>query len=406
MTTHTTTTIGHVTDEDLARALGRGGPGTALADTAPWSFAELRDAARGAERRNGRLVVASGGTSGIPKLTVIRGDMGIPALLRHWSPLRDGDVLLNLFSPGRLWGAHHFYNALGLRSGADVVPMGVLEGTDAAGWAETFADLGVSALAGAPNVLAAFADAMRAAGARLPVRSVVWSGEPMTPGRLRRLRQAFPDAGFWANYGSIETFVVGVNWPECDAGTLHLLPGQILEPDDGGALLTRIDDRWPAPALRYRLGDVLLGASCACHRPDAFRVGSRTNDTVKLFGTRVSCTDVVRQVESLHTVDEAQIVLCGSGAAGTPDRIRVRYTGQAEPSVVRRHLLEGHYGLRFVTEHTPEALAVEHVAGLARNSRTHKVMTVTREPADDVRATGAWDPTAAHPTTETETHGE
>lgn len=383
MTGPTMMTIGQVTGTELERTLGSAGTPAVIGEAALWTFAELREAARGAERRNGRLVVASGGTSGVPKLTVIRGDLGVPELLDHWSPLHDGDVLLNLFSPGRLWGAHYFYNALGLSSGADVVPMGVLERTDAAGWAETFTDLGISALAGAPNVLAAFADTMRAVGIRLPVRSVIWSGEPMTPGRLRRLRRAFPDAGFWANYGSIETFVIGVNWPECEVGTLHLLPGQFLELNDEGALLTRVDDHWPAPALRYRLGDVLLATSCVCHRPDAFRVGSRTNDTVKLFGTRVSCTDVVQRVESLDAVDDVQIVLRGARAAGSPDQIQVRFTGRATPSAVRQHLLEEHPGLRFVTEHTPEALTIERVGGLARNSRTHKVLTVIHERTDD-----------------------
>ncbi|MFC4628733.1 AMP-binding protein [Promicromonospora alba] len=378
--TFTPSAIGNVAGSDVARILSGIGSASTLADAEPWTFVELQDAAARSASRQGRLVVASGGTTGLPKLTVIRGDMGIPQLLRLWSPLRSDDVLLNLFSPGRLWGAHYFYNALGLSSGADVVPIGVLERGEAADWAQALDQLNVSALAGAPNVLAAFADAMRVAGTRLSVRTVIWSGEPMTLGRMRRLRQAFPEARFWANYGSIETFVVGVNWPECEVGTLHLLPGQILEPDADGALLTRVDDRWPAPAVRYRTGDLLIGATCVCARPDAFRVGPRTNDTVKLFGTRVSCADIVAQALSTSDVDEAQVVLAGApGPTVTPDRIRVRYTGSAEPSAVRSSLLDSHVGLRFVAGHTPEAVVVERSTDLERNSRTHKVLTVAYE---------------------------
>jgi phenylacetate-coenzyme A ligase PaaK-like adenylate-forming protein len=354
-----------------------------------WGPEELRAAAAELAVRRGGLAVSSGGTTGKPKLTLIAPDMGIPRLRETWDPLAPGDVLLNLFSAGRMWGAHHFYNTLAFHSCAVAAPIGSLSDADVDQWAATLADLGVTALAGAPNVLARIARRMVESGIALPVRTVIWSGEPMTPARLAAIQSAFPKAETWANYGSIETFVIGVNWPVCPADTVHLLPDQLLELDEERALLTRFGEGWPAPAVRYRLGDRLRETRCACGRGDAFNVAGRADDGFKLYGSRFRVGDLLAQAALIAGVEEAQVVL-----ERDPDEpnavaaMRLRYTGfETDPTLVGATLAERVHGLGFVAGHSPGAVGAEHADDLERSPKTNKVLPVVWTRALDREAT-------------------
>ncbi|GAB3227397.1 hypothetical protein GCM10027447_18460 [Glycomyces halotolerans] len=389
--------MGTLSDRAVLDELARWRPetmppnGTGLTGVDPWGPEHLRAAATERARRHGGLVVSSGGTTGEPKLTVIAPDMGIPRLRETWDPLGPGDVLLNLFSAGRMWGAHHFYNALALHSSAVVAPMGALSDDDVDQWAQALADLRVTAIAGAPNVLARIARKAAASRISLPVRTVIWSGEPMTPARMAAIRSAFPNAGAWANYGSIETFVIGVNWPACAPDTLHLLADQILELEAEGALLTRAGPGWPVPVIRYRLGDRLREARCACGRADAFNVAGRADDGFKLYGSRFRIGDVLAQAASIPGVEEAQVLL-----ERDPDEpsavtaMRLRYTGpEADPARVEAALTAAIYGLGFVAGHTPEAVSAERADDLERSPQTNKVLPAVWSQAPDRKATRA-----------------
>ena len=283
-----TTTIGTLTDDQLRSAAARSLPaGPDGAQPGPWTYAELSAAAWERAEVDGSLVVASGGTTGAAKIVALAPHLGVPLVTAAWQPLGQGDVLLNLFPPGRMWGAHYFYNAVALHSRAATVPMGALAAQELTAWADVITELGVTALAGAPNVLARFAEAVDRTGIRLPVRSVLWSAEPLTAGHAATLAATFPGAGLWGNYGSIETFVIGVSRPGCGPGVQHLLAGQQLELDDAGALLTRAGDGWPVAAWRFRLGDRIASATCPCGDGDPFRVLGRADDAFKLYGGRV-----------------------------------------------------------------------------------------------------------------------
>lgn len=361
---------------------------SALDAVEPWSHSALKAASAAEAAAAGGLLVSSGGTTGAPKLTVIAPDLGIPRILPHWNPLRTGDVLLNLFSAGKMWGAQYFYNALALHSSSTVAPIGSLSEAEFPEWAPTLADMGVTALAGTPNTLAKFARSALDHGTGLKIRAVVWAGEPMTPSRRAAIAEAFPDAGLWGNYGSIETFVIGVNEPECEPGTLHLLPGQLLELDASGALLTRVGPGWPVPALRFRLGDRLRRAECPCGGPDAFAVEGRVDDSFKLYGSLLRAGDLFEQAALVPGVDEAQLVLrrdpeVPSAVVG----MTFRYTGsETDVARVRAAMAARVDGLGVLERHTPEAVDYRHVAAVDRSPRTGKVLPIVWTDAPRARS--------------------
>ncbi|WP_228979449.1 AMP-binding protein [Streptomyces sp. DH12] len=346
--------------------------------------AQVTAATRALAARAGGQVVASGGTTGRIKLTTIAPDQGVPRLLRSWRPLRPGDVLLNLFRPGRLWGAHYFYNALATHCRASVLPMGPVPDGELSDWTGVFDATGVNALAGAPSALADFADAVRAAGAQLPVTAVVWAGEPLTPARRLRIERAFPTARMWGNYGSIETYVIATSRPECAPGVLHLLPDQELAYDAEGTWLTRVGAGWPAPAVRYRLGDRIDAVTgCPCGGGDALRVLGRTDDRLKFHNTMVRLGDLLEAARAVPGVADAQLLLTRDPAAeGSLAGLTVRWTGHgpgagpAPPGsdAVRAALLRHVYALGVIAAQHPHSVGAERAARLERNTRTGKVV--------------------------------
>ena len=372
--------------DDTTGAGGAGAGGAGQEAPGPWSHAELRARSEERARSAGGVFVASGGTSGEPKLTVMAPDLGVPRVMADWRPLGPGDVLLNLFSTGKMWGAHYFYNALATACRSTVAPMGALHPEEFGQWVDVIRDMRVNALAGAPNVLARFAEAALAAGVELPVRAVIWSGEPMTRARVATLGRAFPAAGLWGNYGSIETFVIGTSNPECRLGALHLLPGQLVELAEEGALLTRVGDGWPTPAWRFRLGDRLRPTECPCGKADAFEVAGRADDNVKLYGGMVSVGEVHARAARIDGVHDTQLVLyrdpeVPSAVLG----MRLRYTGtHPDPAAVRATLVHAMEDLELCDRHTPEAFVVEHADDVERSPRTHKVLPVLWRTAESL----------------------
>lgn len=374
-----TTTIGTLTRDQVrsaaARYLPPDAPDSGRPD--PWGYAELRTAGWQRAVVDGSFVVASGGTTGSPKIIALAPHLGVPLVAAAWQPLGENDVLLNLFPPGRMWGAHYFYNAVALHSKASTVPMGALAPQELTAWADVIGELGVTALAGAPNVLARFAEAVALSGIRLPVRSALWSGEPLTAGHAAALAATFPGVGLWGNYGSIETFVIGVSRPDCGLGLQHLLPGQQLELDDSGALLTRVGEGWPIPAWRFRLGDRIGSATCPCGDEDAFQVLGRADDAFKLYGGLVRTSDLLSVTRSVEGIIDAQVILFrDADISAAVKGVLVRCTGTQDAAEVRRALLRGLNELEACDRHTPDAVRVEVVTELKQHPLTHKVLPV------------------------------
>lgn len=324
--------------------------------------------------RDGAAIMSSGGTTGQPKLTYVAHHHALERLARQWQPVQPGDTMLNLFTPGRMWASHYYMQALAERSGCHSVPTGSYNPGEVAGWTGIFQEVGVNVLAGTPTSLADFARGVRDAGAELPVRKLIWMAEPWTPAQERLVRETFPGVEFFGNYGSVETYVMATNTPACDATVLHLMPDQIIEADDDGALLTRVGDGWTVPTVRYRLGDRIEAATCRCGRADGLRVVGRADDAISVHSVVVRVAEVLDVVRAAPGVHEAQLLLTRAPQGGhTVEELCVRYAGDAAPEAVRQLVLDSFYHLKSVSRGHPEAFTAEQVAQVERVARTQKI---------------------------------
>ncbi|GAA1943773.1 AMP-binding protein [Kitasatospora viridis] len=362
------------------RLAGRGGApvpegARELADLPLSGAAEILAVSRQASAEHGgSIVMSSGGTTGRPKLTFMAYHQAFARLSAQWRPLRPGGTLLNLFNPGRLWGSHYYMQAFAQHSGCAAAPMGPFEPGEVASWLATCEDMGADAVAGTPSVLADFARGVLDNGRRLQLSSLVWMAEPWTEAKLAVVREAFPGIGFWGNYGSSETHIVATSAPACEVGVLHLLPDQLVELDEEGALLTRVGGGWTIPVVRYRLGDRLAAAECRCGRPDGLRVLGRADDSVKFHGSLLGIGAMLDAVRRLPGVDEAQLLLTGENSGlRTVTALTARYAGDAPSDVVRQALIAEFEELRDVALQQPDAVRVERAARLERVERTGKV---------------------------------
>jgi phenylacetate-CoA ligase len=336
--------------------------------------AQILAMSRRVTRNGGALLMSSGGTTGQPKITYVAYRQALGRLRHEWWPLAPGNLLLNLFTPGRMWASHYYMQALAERSSADVIPAGPYSPAEIGDWLDTFNRLGVDAAAGNPTALADLAQGVLDAGGTLPLRKLIWMAEPWTAAKEETVRAAFPQAQFWGNYGSIENYVIATNTPACDLSTLHLMPDQLLELDDKGALLSRAGDGWTVPAIRYRLGDRIARAVCRCGREDALRVLGRADDAVKVYGTLVGVGEVLSNLAGQPGVDEAQLVLTpGRDGDRSVSRMTVQFSGTAVASQVLAELLRKFYDLGVVAHHYPDAIEARAVEQLTRVPRTNKV---------------------------------
>ncbi|WP_226646786.1 AMP-binding protein [Microbulbifer variabilis] len=336
-------------------------------------------------KTNGAILNSSGGTTGKPKLAYTPFHQAMERLLQHWKPLGPGSVLLNLFNPGRLWGAHYFIQTLCEKSKAITVPAGPFTPEEVHLWIETFQEIGINTLAGAPTGLADFAQGLLDTKSKLDINTIIWMAEPWTESKFKTVRNAFPKAGFWCDYGSVETNSIAVNGPECDRDTYHLLEDQLIEPDDHGALLTRIGDGWTVPLIRYRLGDKIKESNCRCGRSDALIIEGRADDSVSLLSALVSTSQVIKLAEQVPGVEEVQLLLTRSKKETSIKAASVfilTFTGSAEPEKVRARILEGVHNLASVVHQYPDSFLSRRVQMLRRVKRTNKVPAVIWEKSE------------------------
>lgn len=385
---------------DLARFFaGVGAPGTdwdallrrehlSLQDLPTVDHVSLAAVNRRVLEACGGYLVSSGGTTDRPKFSYVPHHQGARRVAEHWRPLGPGDVMLNLFAPGRTWAAHYFYNQLAEECGTFTIPMGPMEAAEVAEWCPTLASLGVTALAGTPTSIAEFLSVARqatrpgAAGgepAAPGIRKIIWVGEPLDDACRAEIARWPQPVGVWGNYGSIETFVIATNTPECPPDVLHLLPGQALELGLSRPLLTRAGDGWTTRLLRYPLGDLIEPARCPCGKAAGLRVLGRADDQMKFCGTLISIGQVREVLAELPEVADAQMHLC-SAADDKPltavvrmaVRVRLRDGYSGEPAQIRSHLLTRIYDLGFIAGDEADAIDVSIAGALPVNARTGK----------------------------------
>ncbi|WP_052441270.1 AMP-binding protein [Streptacidiphilus anmyonensis] len=344
-----------------------------LADLEVSGPAEITAMTRAAAERDGSVLVSSGGTTGTPKLTYLPHHMAFDRLLPVWRPLGVGDVVLNLYDAGRMWGTHYFVQKLAERTESTVIPSGPMTAEELELRLPMLRDVGVSVLASVPSGLADFAEIVLKTGVKPPIKKIIWMGEAWTESKRELVRQAFPDVRLWGIYGSVETWAMGSNRPECDETTLHLLADEIFELEDAGTLLTRVGEGWTVPVVRYRLGDRVEAAECRCGRGDAFRVLGRADDGFSLLGNYVNTADIVDRARQCPEVVDAQLVLVRDpDTADAARSMTVEYTGAATPEAVRTWLTGGHVRLGTTGSQHPEAISARRVDRLRRIARTNK----------------------------------
>jgi phenylacetate-CoA ligase len=335
---------------------------------------EVYDISRRRADLDGAMLMSSGGTTGTPKLTFVPYHQACSRLLREWRPLAQGDVMLNLFTPGRFWASHYYMQELAAVSGAIVAPTGPFDIDDIRNWVQIFRDNGVNALAGTPTGIHEFAIGVEKSGMTLPVSKIIWMAEPWVGGKRNFTRRVFPNAKFWGNYGSVETYVVGTNTPECDSDVMHLLEDQLLEIDKDGALITRTGPGWTIPLVRYRLRDEIVLTKCRCGRPHAFRVLGRADDAIILRSTMFSINEMLSKAREQPGVEETQLI-CDPEEDNpkAASRVVLSFVGTADPENVKAALLDFFYDLPTITRPFPDAFKVKSATKLIANNRTNKV---------------------------------
>ena len=325
---------------------------------------------------NGTIVMSSGGTTGTPKLTFVPYEQSIGRIAQAWQPLSSENVMLNLYNPGRLWGSHYYMLALTQHLRCRIVPMGALSPDEVETYLPVIKAAGVDTLAGTPTAVHDFALGMRQCGANLPLKKVMWVGEPWNLKKKAEVEDIFPGVTFWGNYGSIETYVIGSNTATCPHDIFHLHPDQLLELDDDGALLTRAGEGWTVPTLRYRLGDTLKSVECPCAKPHAFQVKGRSDSGFKFGGTLFNSIELLAYLRMIEGVDEVQLEISGSKGQAIATDVAVNFVGSASPQTILARLMREFVDIDVRDSNGKLRLMARSVKVLERNSRIHKIPAV------------------------------
>ncbi|WP_052434504.1 AMP-binding protein [Streptacidiphilus melanogenes] len=337
--------------------------------------------------RTGAYFYASGGTMAAPRLSLIPGDMFVADILAVWAPLDPDDVLVNLFTPGRLWSAHYFYNALATASGAAVIPFGAMGDDEIDQWLDFFEAQGATALAATPTTIKQILGHCSVTGRTLPgVRKILWVGEAFDARTEELIEDRLPQAEIWGLYGSTETWVIGWNGPNCPRDTFHPLPYQHVElAQDDAILVSNTHEDCVNPLLRYRVGDLgeLTGCRCGGQGP-ALRVLGRADSYFKFLNQLISPEELIAIAKELDDVADAQIVLVAPGGDQERLQVRVRPTAAPRPNLrerARQQVLSRHFELGYVVADAPHTVEVVVVPQLSSVARTAKTPLLIVEPA-------------------------
>lgn len=296
-------------------------------------------------------IFSSGGSTGAPKLGYAPTGLYMAEVHRQWAPLGRGDLFVNAWASGKLWGSHYLFNALADLSTCRIVPLGALDESEFDPWLEFFVTRRVTALGGTPSTLRLLFAHARAAGVRLPdLRTVLWLGEAWDPQLDQDIPAVAPQAGRWGLYGSTETWVIGTNTPDCAADMFHPLPSQLVRVGENELIdFTSLNPHVLNPVLRYQTGDAARFTACPCGAvAPALQVLGRRDGVVKFRGTLLHVDDLVVDVAAKPGVARAQLVV-----SAWPDRA-------------------SSLDLNNLFTHDPEAFRVRIVDALVRNERTGK----------------------------------
>lgn len=345
--------------------------------------------ARARGQATGSVVFGSGGTTAEPKLSLMPSHLFVPDIVRHWTPLDSGDVLVNCNNGGELGSMYPFYNMLGHHSGSVVVPLGAVAHDQLDIWLDFMDQQGATAVGGTPSHLAQLLEHCEGAGRRPPFRKIVWTGEAYGERAVEVTDRVLPTAEIHGVYGSTETWVIGHNGPRCPLDTFHLLPYQHVEVEDGLVLVTNTHPDCVNPIVRYRIGDLGELVDCPCGRPGpTLRVLGRDDRQLKFRSILVVPEEIAAVARTGHGVRDVQLALFDHGSP--QERMEVRLltapaaaADQEETARrVRADIISRLYRIGFELGAVPGAFTVRCVDRLWSNPRTAKTPLIVRDPSE------------------------
>ncbi|MBF2717663.1 AMP-binding protein [Agrobacterium vitis] len=336
--------------------------------------------ARARSQPAGAIVLGSGGTTSEPLISVIPSGMFLDRITRVWDPLEANDVVMNLNLGAELGSMSPFFNALSHSAGAIGVPLGPLGDREAVDrWLPFFEAVGATTLAGTPTQIGLVLGRLNETQKRLTtLKKIIWTGEAFSKAALDEVT-SYGNLDIYGAYGSTETWVIGVSYPQCTVGTFHVVPYQHIEFVEGQITITCLDESCINPVVRYQLGDRGRACVCNCGRSGAFMVEGRSDEQVKFLSVLFYPKEPYEVVVSHPQVRAAQIILVNSGSSQERMEIHIELNQHAamEPidkvsKSVRDHLLGKLYRLAHEVHDRPERISVHVVDQLATNRRSMK----------------------------------
>jgi phenylacetate-CoA ligase len=328
-------------------------------------------------------VFQSGGSTGSPMVGYAPTGLYMREVHEHWGALDAGDVVVNAWSAGKMWGAHYLFNELIDLAGCVAMSLGAIAKEEYGAWFDFFAASGVTAIGGTPSVLRLLFAHAREHGHRLPsLRKVLFLGEAWDARLDEDIARVAPDARRWGMFGSTETWVMATNTPDCAADTWHLMPSQLVHFGEDELMdFTSLKPDGLNPVLRYRTGDAGRVVPCPCG-VTGLQVLGRRDGLVKFRGHLVNVADLVTQVSGVAGVQRAQLVVhtyADRGAVLEVLLLAARDAGDVAGRV-REHIVSSAFGPSIVFQRVPESLRVTVADALISNDRTGKTANlVTRQ---------------------------
>lgn len=314
------------------RRLSRRGATTGKEDllrhSPPTSQALLTRAGEG----EGRLVLASGGSTGAPKFSLytqleFEETCRWLAFSLRQAGLAPGDTVANLFVAGNLWSSFLAVSEAAKALGVTHLP---IAGTSDPAFAlDAMRRFKADAVIGLPSSLVSLAESPEARGLR--VRKVFYGGEHMSPAMRRVLRRRWGASLIRsAGYASVDAGLIGFQCPSCEGGVHHAAQGlQKVELAAGEIVSTNLVRRL-MPVIRYRTGDRgrWLKGPCPCGHPSPrFELLGRMDDRVNVGGAHLDAGDAARAVASVPGLSPFFQLRIES--PGGRDRLVLRAEGKA-----------------------------------------------------------------------------
>ncbi len=295
------------------------------------------------------VVLRSGGSTGDPKYCFLspedyRADVLAGVKMLRALGVRPGDRCANLFLAGDLYGS--FLSIHRVLEEAGVVNFPFTASAPLESLLLHFERFEIGVVLGVSSQLSRlFADLFER-GARPPLKTLIYGGEPLPPGEQALLRERFGLTRLGSILGANDGGPIGYQCSHCQGAVHHLATDQVWmelvdsqgRPAEEGEVILTCLQRRLMPLIRYRLGDRArwLLQQCPCGRTTPrFELLGRADDLLCIASTNTSWQDVaealVGLVGAVQLVGEKQDLL---------DVLRVRVEGPASVERVRARLLE------------------------------------------------------------------